>query len=200
MSLVLVNNLNIRSRPSFTAEKVGQFQAKDLIKSGKELIIEENRIWLKFNDKTGNERYVCVVNNNHDVYVNVSPNIPGPRHIPVIGVPPEVGRLLSIPKQTEFSDDRIKNWGSCFLCTCVKGGLTNVEQIMECFNWGLHSGKLRNSDIFINYNKEQWAREISSRYGTTYHYDYFFEKNNQHFWLTKNGNEIYNPKGLGWRQ
>ena len=31
MSLVLVNNLNIRTRPSFTAEKVGQFQAKDLI-------------------------------------------------------------------------------------------------------------------------------------------------------------------------
>lgn len=41
MSLVLVNNLNIRTRPSFTAEKVGQFQAKDLIESGKELIIEE---------------------------------------------------------------------------------------------------------------------------------------------------------------
>ena len=200
MSLVLVNNLNIRTRPSFTAEKVGQFQAKDLIESGKELIIEENRIWLKFNDEAGNERYVCVVNDNHDVYVSVSPNIPGPRHIPVIGVPPEVGRLFSIPKQTAFSDDRIKNWGSCFLCICVKGGLTNAEQIMNCFKWGLASGKLRNSDISFNCNREQWAREISFRYGTIYHGDYCLQKNNDHFWLTQNGREIYNPKGLGWSE
>ena len=71
---------------------------------------------------------------------------------------------------------------------------------MDCFKWGLISGKLRNSDISINYNKEQWAREISSRYGTTYHGDYFFEKNSHHFWLTKCGTEIYNSKGLGWRE
>ena len=107
--------------------------------------------------------------------------------------------IEGIPKQSQFPDHRIKNWGGCFLCTCVKGGLTTFDQIMNCFNWGINSGKLRSSDCYVNYNKESGAREISSRYGTPYHGDYCFQKNSNHFWLTQNGREIFNSSGIGWR-
>ena len=70
---------------------------------------------------------------------------------------------------------------------------------MDCFNWGMNSGKLRASDCYVQYPKENWAREISSRYGTPYHGDYNFQKNGRHFWLTQNGREIFNSAGIGWR-
>ena len=104
-----------------------------------------------------------------------------------------------IPIQNDFPDSRIRNFGCCFLCTCVKGGLTTLEQCMDCFNWGINSGKLRSSDCYVNTNKENWAKEISERYGTQYHGDYCFQKNSHHFWLTQNGIEIFNSAGIGWR-
>ena len=63
----------------------------------------------------------------------------------------------------------------------------------------MSSGKLRDSDCYVNCNKEQWAKEISSTYGTPYHGDYCFQNNGRHFWLTQNGSEIYNSMGIGWR-
>ena len=64
---------------------------------------------------------------------------------------------------------------------------------------GINTWKLRSSDYYVNYDKEAWAREISQRYGTQYHPEYVFQKNNVHFWLTYEDREIYNPKGLGNR-
>ena len=107
--------------------------------------------------------------------------------------------LPGIPKQNYFPDHRIQKWGCVFLCTCVKGGLTTFGQCMICFQWGMTTGKLRSNDCYVN-DKEQWAREISSRYGTPYHSDYIFQRNSQHYWLIQNGKEIYNSKGIGWRQ
>ena len=66
---------------------------------------------------------------------------------------------------------------------------------MDCFKWGLESGKLRNSDCYIACNKEQWAKEISSKYDTTYHEDYVFQKSLHGFWLTQNGKQVFNPQG-----
>ena len=66
--------------------------------------------------------------------------------------------------------------GDYFLCICVQGGLTTLEQCMDCLNWGLESGKLRKNDCCVSCNKEEWANEISSKYDTTYHADYVFQK------------------------
>ena len=66
--------------------------------------------------------------------------------------------------------------GDYFLCICVQGGLITLEQCIDCFNWGLASGKLRNVDCYVSCNKEESAKEISSKYDTTYHGDYVFQK------------------------
>ena len=71
---------------------------------------------------------------------------------------------------------KITKIGDCFLCICVKGGLTTEGQFINCFKWGLDSGKIRNNDCNITCNIEEWAKEISSKYHTTYHEDYVFQK------------------------
>ena len=197
MSRVLVNNLNVRAGPSLTAEKIAVYNAGEIIHSGEEIIHNEEGYWLKYTGSSGNKRFVIMEDKDGSKYVEVPPHIPGPRHICGGGCDCQCGRR--IPNQTQFPDIRIQRWGCCFLCTCVKGGLTTIDQCMDCFNWGMSSGKLRSSDCYVKCNKETWAREISQRYGTQYHADYTFQKNSHHFWLTSNGVEIYNPLGIGWR-
>ena len=199
MSRVLVNHLNVRTAPSTSAQKVAYYDEGQVINSGDQLIQNEGRTWLRYTGGSGNKRYVCVIDTNGSKYVDVPPHIGG--HHPPPPPPPQPQNsatgIPGIPKQSQFPDYRIRNWGCCFLCTCVKGGLTNKDQCMDCFNWGLNSGKLRSSDCYVSCNKENWAREISQRYGTPYHGDYCYQKGPNHFWLTQNGREIFNSSGIG---
>ena len=204
MSKVLVNGLNVRTGPSTSTGKVAHYDAGQMINSGDLLIKNEGRLWLRYTGGSGNKRYVCAINNDGSKYVDYPANLPikdGPDPVPVpVPVPVPTGTgIPGIPKQKQFPDQRIRNWGCCFLCTCVKGGLTTYDQCMDCFNWGMSSGKLKSNDCYVKVDKESWAKEISSRYGTPYHGDYIFQKNSHHFWLTQNGREIFNSEGLGWR-
>ena len=203
MSTVLVDNLNIRTQPSTGAQALGdKYNRGEKISTGDLLISNEGRIWLRYTNKAGQKRYVCAYDSNGSIFVQVPAHIPGPRPPQAIaqnqngnnptGVP-------GIPKQKQFPENCIKSSGCCFLCTCVKGGLTNFNQCMDCFRWGINSGKLRGSDCYVLADKENWAREISARYGTQYHGDYCFQSNVHHFWLTQNGKEIFNSGGIGWR-
>ena len=196
MSVVLVNHLNVRTGPSTSAQKVAHYDSGQTINSGDLLLEGDGRIWLRYTGGSGNKRYVCAYDKDRSKYVQAAAHIPGQRW----DDPRSDTGVPGIPRQTQFPDQRIQRWGCCFLCTCVKGGLTTLEQCMNCFNWGITSGKLSSVDCYVNCNKEQWAREISSRYGTPYHADYCFQDiDHHHFWLTQNGREIFNSAGLGWR-
>ena len=206
MSTILVTKLQIREGPSTSSNSVGEYNKGEKINSGDLLIENEGRIWLRYKGSSGNQRYVCAVNNDGSKYIDVASNIPGPRSLnqgnKVVKKQPTGNSgtgINGIPKQSQFSDERIRKWGCCFLCTCVKGGLTTKEECEKCFNWGINSKKLRSSDCYVNCNKEEWAKEIAKQYGTTYHSDYTFQKNSHHFWLTQNGVEIFNSAGIGWR-
>ena len=183
MATVLVNHLRVRAGPSVNSAEVAYYDAGQKIHSVLGTVDNEGRTWLKYRGGSGNERFICLKDTDGAIYIDYG-NPPPP---------------IPIPKQTQFPDARIQRWGCCFLCTCVKGGLTTLDQCMDCFRWGLNSGKLRSSDCYVNCDKEQWAREISSRYDTTYHGDYVFQKSNRpHFWLTQGGREIYNSMGNGY--
>ena len=44
------------------------------------------------------------------------------------------------------------------------------------------------------------AREISERFGTNFKKGCQYSRNSHHFWVVKNGVEIYNSAGIGWRK
>ena len=190
MATVLVNHLRVRAGPSVNTPEVAYYDAGQVINSVLGTIENEGRTWLKYMGGSGNVRYICLRDINGEIYIRYG-RPPSPHKDDFTGIP-------GIPKQTEFGDNSIKRWGCCFLCTCVKGGLTTASQCVECFNWGRSSGKLQ-WDCFVKCNKEAWAREISQRYGTPYHGDYIFQKNAHHFWLIQGGREIFNSMGLGYR-
>ena len=88
--------------------------------------------------------------------------------------------------------------GCFFLCTCVKGGLTTPSQCIDCFHWGLSTGKLRSKDCYVTCDKDLWAKEISQKYGTIYHEDYIFQKSCRNAWLIQGEKEIFNPVAIGY--
>ena len=168
-----------------TTPEVAYYDAGQVIHSVLGTVENEGRTWLKYRGGSGNVRYICLRDTNGQIYINYGYNNSE------TGIP-------GIPKQTAFGDNSIQKWGCCFLCTCVKGGLTTASQCVDCFNWGKNSGKLR-WDCYINCDKEAWAREISQRYGTPYHGDYIYQKSGRpHFWLTQGGREIFNSMGIGY--
>ena len=84
---------------------------------------------------SGNNRYVMINEKEGNKYVEVPERVHNYggecdclRFRSLTGVP-------DIQIQKEFPDNRIRNFGCCFLCTCVKGGLTTLEQCKDCFNW-----------------------------------------------------------------
>ena len=113
MSRVLVNRLNVRESPSTNSRSLAHYESGDIIKSGNLLIANEGRIWLRYRSNSGNDRYICAINNDGSVYIEVASNVPGPRNLgnfvsnnsrpnnSLTGVP-------GIPKQSQF-DYRIKN-------------------------------------------------------------------------------------------
>ena len=126
MSNVLVNNLIVRSAPSTTSEEIAKCNTGQIINSGEELIQNEEGIWLRYTGQSGNKRYVMAYNKDNTPYVDVAPHFPNNfnkcRGGCVCG-----GCPRSLPKQSQFPDPRIQNLGSCFLCKCIKGGLTTLE-------------------------------------------------------------------------
>ena len=126
MSKVLINNLIVRAAPSTTSEEIALYNAGQIINSGEELIENEEGIWLRYTGQSGNKRYVMVYDKDNTQYVDVAPHFPNNfnkcRGGCVCG-----GCPRSLPKQSQFPDPRIQNLGSCFLCKCIKGGLTTLE-------------------------------------------------------------------------
>ena len=178
MARVLVNHLRVRTGPSVNSPEVAYYDAGQIIHSNLGLVKNEGRIWLKYMGGSGNERFICQRDINGDIFIDIGEEL---------------------PKQKNFADNRIKRYGCCFLCTCIKGGLTTYSQCEDCFNWGINSGKLRSSDCYVQCDKEAWAREISQRYGTPFHADYIFQKSSRpHFWLTQGGREIFNSIEIGY--
>ena len=183
MSKVLVNQLNIRSEPSANSSIMGKYNCGDIIKSGDLIIINEGKHWLRYTGGSGNKRYVCAKDSNGSIFVEINKNLPVENrdnsgqstHNPNVHAGGETG-IQGFPKQGSFPNENIRKWGCCFLGACVKGGLTDMNSCLDCYNWALNAKKIR-SDCWVNMDKNVFAKEISERYHTPFHDDYCFQTN-----------------------
>ena len=107
MSKVIANNVNVRDGPSTSANSVAKYSKGEIINSGNLLIENEGRIWLRYKGSSGNQRYICAINNNGEVYVDVASGIPGPRSL-------NQGSGSSSGGKTE------SGWVITFYCACIK--------------------------------------------------------------------------------
>ena len=133
MSIVLVNGLNVREEPTTNSKKLAQYYKGQKILTGDLLIMNDNRLWLRYNGSSGYKRYVCVLDEDCSLYVDFEKGIP--LYIENDEYNDDVEDygtgIRGIPLQKDFPNEIIRKWGCCFLCTCVKGGLTTLLQCMD---------------------------------------------------------------------
>ena len=74
---------------------------------------------------------------------------------------------------------------------------------MAAREWAL-SMEFIKSNNYVELDSMVLAQKISRQYGTTFHSDFvikkdIYDKGCTHFWLANSeGEEIFNPAGLGW--
>ena len=185
---------NVRERPSVKANIVDKYHIGKTVRYDR-IENNEGRKWIAFLDESNNTRYCCAEDTDGSVYINLggaqqssSSSFGGTTGIP--GIPP----------QGQFPQRGIAKSGCCFLSTCVKGGCTTKEQCIQAFNWATEKGKVRVGDAYVSCGRENLARDISNHFGLTYHEDYQITPNfhNTHFYITVNGEEIFNSVRLGY--
>ena len=209
MSKILAETLKARIEPSINSEIIPdcEYTKGQLLKSGDLIILNDGIYWLRYYSNSGNKKYICAWDTDGKQLIDIPPHIPGPRpnqpNPPpsFLPIPGSVTGLPGIPHQKEFPNENIQKWGCCFLATCVKGGLTDMNQCLDCYNWALENKKIR-EDCWVSLNKEILAKEISEKYNTPFHVDYYFQTNSQrnHFWLVQNNKEIFNSVKLGFHR
>lgn len=185
---------NVRVGPSVKANIVDKYYIGKTVRYDR-IENNEGRKWIAFLDESNNTRYCCAEDTDGSVYINLggaqqssSSSFGGTTGIP--GIPP----------QGQFPQRGIAKSGCCFLSTCVKGGCTTKEQCIQAFNWATQNGKVQKSDAYVSCDKDILAQDISNHFGLTYHGDYKIVHNyhKTHFYVTVNGEEIFNSVRLGY--
>jgi len=69
MSTILAYCLNVREEPSTNSKKIGRFYIDHKILTGDLLIMNDNRLWLRFTGSSGYKRYVCVLDEDGSLYL-----------------------------------------------------------------------------------------------------------------------------------
>jgi len=101
--------------------------------------------------------------------------------------------------QRNFNVNAISKSGCLFLACCYVGGLTNYDQCYEAYYWASKLNKIRGNDCYVNIDSNKLALEIAEKFGTNFKSGCTFVRGYHHFWVEKNGKEIYNSAGIGWR-
>ena len=76
MSTVKVNGLRVRSGPSTNSEAVAHYDAGQVIKSGDLVIQNEGRWWLRYTASSGAKRFICAIDSDGSVFIDVPGHIP----------------------------------------------------------------------------------------------------------------------------
>ena len=98
--------------------------------------------------------------------------------------------------QRNFNVPAIKKSGCLFLACCYVGGLTTYDQCLSAYYWASKEGKIRGNDCYVNMNSNTLALQISKHFRTSFKEGCRFSKNSHHFWVERNGIEIYNSAGI----
>ena len=184
-----LTTVRVRAGPSTSTETVARYCNGDTVNYDK-TVENEGRLWISYIARSGNRRYCCAKDTSGEWYIDLG-NGPGPQP-----QPQPSGFTCFYQKNSRYN--AIRNSGCCFLSACFLGGLNNLNECDDCFDWASNCGRVRKSDAYVNAEKHGLGREIAQRYGRDYR-DYKIVKGRNHFYVIDgNGHEVFNSMGQGW--
>jgi hypothetical protein len=186
-----LNTVNVRSSPSVSSSIVAQYYPGETVVYD-QIVKAEGRTWISYIGGSGNRRYCCQIDTDGSHYISLggsSSSSPSP--------PSSTGGIPFYQRDSSYSAVRAE--GCLFCASCWIAGLRSIKQVDTAFEWASSVGKVRASDSYVNMSAGQLAREISQHYGTDYTPDCDIRHGNNHWFVYKNGVEVYNSAGFGAR-
>ena len=225
MIATFLTTVNIRSQPSTNSEIVGKYYDGETVRYD-QTIENEERLWISYIGQSGNRRYCCARDKTGEIYIdnvvknddninshNRSNNNNNNNHNDNNNNDKynnnnndnnnnnnnnndNTNVFPFLQKQSKYAVVRKEG---CLFCTvCFLGGLNNINEVDECFEWAVEGWKVRGKDCYVNIEKYDLAKQIAEKYGRNYRNYKIIEGNNHFYVVDSNGNEIYNSAGAGW--
>ena len=199
MKAIFLDTVNVRTQPSISSEIVAKYYKGESV-SYDNIIENEGRLWITYIGRSGNRRYCCARDITGEILIDNSiihySNINSNNTINSNNNSNNNNVFPFLQKQSKYAALRME--GCLFCAACFLGGLNNINEVDECFEWAVQNGKVRGKDCYVNINRVDLARQIAEKYGREYK-DYNIVKGNNHFYVVDtNGNEVYNSAGPGW--
>ena len=199
MKAIFLDTVNVRTQPSISSEIVAKYQKGESVIYDN-IIENEGRLWITYIGRSGNRRYCCARDITGEILIDNSiihySNINSNNTINSNNNSNNNNVFPFLQKQSKYAALRME--GCLFCAACFLGGLNNINEVDECFEWAVQNGKVRGKDSYVNINRLDLAKQIAEKYRRDYK-DYNIVKGNNHFYVVDtNGNEVYNSAGPGW--
>ena len=178
-----LTTVNIRTMPSISTNIVGIYYNGDTFNYDY-TVENEGRLWITYIANSGIRRYCCAKDTNGDWYISI--NQGGGRYYQGIQI-----------YQKNSRHNAVRREGCCFLAACYLGGLNNISECDDCFDWAVNCGKVRKRDSYVNIEKHSLGREIAQKYGRACRSGTIVKGNN-HFYVMDGRREVFNSMGVGW--
>ena len=174
-----LTNVKVRTGPSTSSQSVATYNQGETVKYDS-TVQNEGRLWISYIGGSGNRRYCCAIDTNGQKYIDLGGN----------------NNNVSI-NQKNSRHQAVRKEGCCFLSACYLGGLNNINEADDCWDWAANAGKVRRSDSYVIVEKHGLANEIANRYGRTRRSGTIVKGNN-HFYVVNGGVEVFNSISPGY--
>lgn len=175
-----MDTVKVREGPSTEFSDIGRVYPGDIVQF-QSFTENEGRVW----GEIDYDKYCCVVDTNGSKYFKIREdggNVSG--------------NVSMLQKNSKFG--AVRKSGCCFLCACYLGGLNNINEADDCWDWATDNNKVRASDSYVNIDKYKLATQIAERYGRNERSGKIIKGNHHFYVIDNNGTEIFNSAGPGY--
>ena len=179
--------VRVRSGPSTSSSQVATYYPGEEVNYDS-VVQGDGRTWISYISSSGVRRYCCAIDTDGSQYITVSGS-PAAPHSP----PPSSS---GFPLQHQFSgvNETIRKEGCLFLAVCWLGGLNNMAECLDFWNWCVRNGKVKSaSDAYMMVSGHALADECarmwkrSRRAGSV-----ATNSAHSHWWVVDGDDVVYN--------
>ena len=181
-----LTTVKVRVKPSTSAQDLDSYSAGQTVNYDN-TVENEGRLWISYIGGSGNRRYCCARDYDGEWLID-------------LGGGSSFGGSSSkfiCFNQNNSQYNAVRKEGCCFLCCCYLGGLNDILECDDCFQWALKNDYVE-SDSFVK-GRDRLINAIVNEFGRARRTGEIVKGNGHFYIIDENGNEIFNSikKGYG---
>ena len=173
-----IETVRVRSGPSASSSKTAMYYPGEKVNYDS-VVQSEGRIWISYVSTSGARRYCCAIDTDGTQYITV-----------------DGSSSSGFPLQHQFSgvNETIRKEGCLFLAVCWLGGLNNMAECLDFWNWCVRNGKVKSaSDAYMMVSGHALADECARMWKRSRRSGSIVSNSaHSHWWVVNGGSVVYN--------